>query len=314
MPYLSRGRRGDVLGDGWSDYLATGRGPAGGSVTSPNGDVLYFDSEGGPDHTVLHATSGADKDVEKDPNSQFFGWTELQKAQFFAAKGVTGLLTDAVRATATPVANGVSTYDPGAVAANDAALAAAAKADAVVAAALAKSNAGSAVVTPHGEALAAAGVPHQPTSLDEWWALHGGGPRYQTINNQQFDYVVEHFQNFSDAEIRSVLGNLYSEYLTAVKAQADLDAAKNAPASKPPISIPQTYSEPAATPAPSLPLTPRDVSIADPGPPARSYFDEPAISGSSSSSTKAMIGLGVGLAVIVLGSAYASSQRPRSKR
>jgi len=310
MPYLAGARRRSFLGDAWSDYTSSGRGPAGGSVTSPNGDTVYFDADGGPDHTVLHATSSKDSDVEKDPASQFFGWTQLQKAQFYAAKGATGLLTDAVRATATPVANGVSTYDAGAVAANDAALKAAAHKDPVVSAAIEKSNAGAAVVTPHGEAIVAAGLPPAPKSLDEWWVLHGGGPRYQTAGGRTFDYLVVHFQNFSDAEIRAALGNLYSDYLAAAKIQAAADEAEkthggyDAPDNPNARSVPiaQTYSTP-----PVIQILPGGPSVSiDPAPP---MFD-PASSSSSNSS----LWIGLGFAAVIAGAAFASHQRPRGRR
>lgn len=92
--------RAGVLGDyTWSDYLAGSQAPANARVTSPNGDVVVFDLSGIPDYTIPHALSGKDADVEHDPSSQFFGWTNVQKNAFLAAKGYV-VATDALSAAA----------------------------------------------------------------------------------------------------------------------------------------------------------------------------------------------------------------------
>lgn len=119
-------RRRRALGDyTWTDYLNGAAAPPNGQVTSPNGDIVVFDANGIPDHTIPHPGSGADADVEKDPASPFFGWTNLEKAQYAAARGATDLTTDATvasQAGGTPGANGVVAVDPAVQAASDAAL------------------------------------------------------------------------------------------------------------------------------------------------------------------------------------------------
>lgn len=76
------------LGDAWTDYTSSGQGPANGRITSPNGDVVVFDSAGQPDYTIPHQGSGRDADVDKDSRSPFYGWTNLEKAALAATQGV----------------------------------------------------------------------------------------------------------------------------------------------------------------------------------------------------------------------------------
>lgn len=87
------------LGYDWNDYLRTGNGPPGGRVTSPNGDVLTFDDTGGPDMLMSHPGAGTDADMEHDPASPFYGWTNREKAAYGAAQGVV-VATDQIRAGA----------------------------------------------------------------------------------------------------------------------------------------------------------------------------------------------------------------------
>jgi hypothetical protein len=120
------------LGYDWSDYLAGVQAPANARVTSPNGDVLVFDDSGTPDYTIPHAGSGSDGDIDKDPSSPFYGWTNLQKAAYAAAQGVI-VGTDALRASIDPVTNIIP---QSAIAANQAALSQLATTDPTVKAAL----------------------------------------------------------------------------------------------------------------------------------------------------------------------------------
>lgn len=72
----------------WTEYLRSGEGPPGGAVTSPDGDVVVFDGSGGPDFTFAHEGSGTAADVEHDPGSPFFGWTNEMKAAVELAQGL----------------------------------------------------------------------------------------------------------------------------------------------------------------------------------------------------------------------------------
>lgn len=128
---------GIALGDAWSDYTSTGQGPAGGSITSPNGDVVVFDSTGQPDYTIPHQGSGTDADVNKDPASPFYGWTNTQVNALQAATG-TVVLTDAIRAAGViQSGDSVPTVPQAVVDASQAKLLAIAANDPVVSAALA---------------------------------------------------------------------------------------------------------------------------------------------------------------------------------
>ncbi len=135
MSYV-RNRRA-TLGDAWTDYLATGRGPAGGRVTSPNGDVVVFDSTGGADYTIPRPGGVTDTTVEKDTSSPFYGWTAQQENAYYAGQGVTNIETDAVKKAAVILPGDTApTVDAAVVAASDANLLNIAQTDPKVAAAL----------------------------------------------------------------------------------------------------------------------------------------------------------------------------------
>jgi len=168
--------RGTALGDWfhptaaeytWTDYIS-GRPPApNGVITSPEGDVYRFDANG---KLILGPVTN-DATVETNPASQFYGWTELQKAALVVAMGGQGILTDALRATGTFVAgSNVMSYSAADVAANNAKLVAIAQSDPTVAAALASTAGGQGVVTPYGaaatEALAVAAQAASAAELD----------------------------------------------------------------------------------------------------------------------------------------------------
>lgn len=140
MAYVKQRRRfvasrAALLGDPWSDYLATGGGPSGGTIVSPDGDVLHFDSNGLIDYTT--PAPRTDSTVERDPSSTFYGWTTQQVNAYWAGQGVTGIATDAVKNSAVVMpGDTVATVDPAVVAASDANLRNIAATDPKVAAAL----------------------------------------------------------------------------------------------------------------------------------------------------------------------------------
>lgn len=134
MSYARGG--GTVLGDAWNDYTSTGRGPANGSITSPNGDILLFDAYGNAEGSIPQKGSGSDSAVNQDPSSAFYGWTNLQIAAYWAKQGVI-VLTDSLRAAGVvKPGDSVPTVTQADVDKNQAALVATADKDPVVSAAV----------------------------------------------------------------------------------------------------------------------------------------------------------------------------------
>lgn len=83
----------------WNQWQQSNIIPSSLQLTTPTGDIIFFDTngDGGEDHVIPHAGSGTAGDIDTDPNSPFYGMTELQKAAYAAAKGQTDIALASVQ-------------------------------------------------------------------------------------------------------------------------------------------------------------------------------------------------------------------------